>query len=250
MKILKFNTYNFLIDNLSESTEFADMQLSQLSNPLGPGYGFSQDAQMSIYSDGSSPYIDNYTRFSQMSIDLSRIMGSLHGFVSNGMNQKVDMFLEDIEEFSNLKILRMFINNQLKLDIFISFVFMEEEFFGVYRNFNGINKPKFNSDLLTDVRFGYINKEYYIKLNNYLYKILYNWFIPIPGDYIIINDEIKVKNSLGEIISIPKDSKIYVKGYNTDQDNDPFLIIKYKEEIYKLTKNDYFFFKYYCKKIN
>jgi len=126
---------------------------------------------------------------------------------------------------------------------------MDEEFFGVYRNFNGLNKPKFDTDLFSDPRFSYMNKDYYIKLNNYLFKILFNWFIPIPGDYIVLANELKMKNSMGDNTTIKMNSKIYLKGYNTDQDNDPFLMIKYKDDIYKIIKNDYFFFKYWTNKI-
>lgn len=253
MKIINYNKFKFLEENfpndlIKESTEFANMQISQLNNPLGPGYGWAKDPSMSIYSDDSSPYIDNYSRMSQMVGDLGRVMGSLRAAISSDMSSKLDYFLEDIEEYKNLKILRIFVNNNLKLDVFISYIFMNEEFFGVYRNFNGLNKPKFDTDLFSDPRFCYMNKDYYIKLNNYFFKILYNWFIPIPGNYVILSDNFKVKNSIGDNMNIKQNTQIYLKGYNTDQDNDPFLIIKYKDDIFKIIKNDYYFFKYWTKK--
>lgn len=254
MKIINYNKFKFLEENfpsdlIKESTEFADYQMSQLINPLGPGYGWSKDPSLSVYSDDSSPYIDNYSRMSQMVNDLGKVMGTLRSAISTDMSTKLDYFLEDIDEYKNLKILRIFINNNLKLDVFISFSFMDEEFFGVYRNFNGLNKPRFDTDLFSDPRFSYMNKDYYIKLNNYFYKILYNWFIPIPGDYIVLSDDFKIKNSMGDNVIIKKNTQIYLKGYNTDQDNDPFLIIKHKNDIFKIIKNDYFFFKYWTKKI-
>ena len=254
MKIINYNKFRFIEENfpvqlIKESTEFADLQLG-LSNPLGQGFGFATDPSMNIYSDGSSPYIDNYARKSQMATDIGKIINDLRGGFSDAFNNKFDYFLEDIDEYQNIKILRIFVNNNLKLDVFISYIFMDEEFFGVFRNFNEINKPKFQTDLFTDHRFPYIDKEYYIKLNNYFYKILFNWFIPKPGDYIVMCDELKVKNSMGNNIVIKKNSKIYVKGYNTDQDNEPFLMIKYQNDVYKITKNDYFFFKYWTKKID
>lgn len=254
MKFIKYNKYKFILDNfpeqmIKESTEFADMQLSQGSNPLGAGYGFAKDPTMSVYSDDSAPYIDNYSRMSQVVQDLGRVMNNIGGSVSDILRYKLDYFLEDIDEYKNLKILRMFNNNLMNIDIYISFVFMDEEFFGVFRNFNGLNKPKFESDLFSDPKYGYMNKEYYIKLNNYFYKIIYNWFIPTPGTYIVLNDTIKVKDSLGSNFNIKKNANIYLKGYNTDQDNDAYLIIKFKDDIYKITKNDYYFFKYWTKKI-
>ena len=111
--IIKFNKYNFLKENffvnedslIQESTEFATQELGQLSNPLGPGYGFAKDPTMSIYSDDSSPYVDNYAKASQVVCDLNRILSNLYGAVGDAMSMKIDMFLDDIEEYQNLKIL-------------------------------------------------------------------------------------------------------------------------------------------------
>ena len=136
MNILKYNKYNFITENfpdyiIKESSEFADMQMGQM--PLGAGFGFSQDPSLSIYSDGSGPYVDNYQRMSQVVQDLNRVMKSLYAQGSTSISRhKLDYFLEDLEEYQNLKILRVFINNKMKIDVFISFDFMEEEFFGVF----------------------------------------------------------------------------------------------------------------------
>ena len=255
MKVLRYNTYNFVNDNfpsqlVKESSEFGDMQMGRLSNPLGPGYGFAQDPTLSIYSDDSSPYIDNYQRLSQVVQDLARVMKNLYGAGALSISQhKMDYFLEDVNDFSNLKILRIFHNQRMLLDVFISFIFLDEEFFGVFRNFNSENKPKLDSDLFTDPRFSYIDNEYKIKASNYFYKILYNWFIPSVGEWKVLADELKVRNALGDIQSIKKGKTIKVKGYNTDAENNPFLIISFKNDIYKITGNDFFFFKYWCKKI-
>jgi hypothetical protein len=253
MKVMSYNKYNFLMENfpaqiLNESSEFAQSQMNQVSSPLGPGYGFAVDPSMSIYSDGNNPYVDNYARLSQMVNDFGRVMKELQGVASTSFKNKLDYFLEDIEEYQNLKILRIFENTNMKLDVYISFDFMEEEFFGVFRNFNGINDPQLDTDLLSDPRFSYIDKEYYIKLKNYIYKILYNWFIPSPGDYKILSDTLRAKNSMGQNAILKKNVMIYVKGYNTDADGNPFIIIKHKDEIYEICQNDYFFFKYRTEK--
>lgn len=255
MNIIKYNKYNFIVENfpddmLNESTEFGDMQMGQLSNPLGPGFGFATDPTMSIYSDDSSPYIDNYQRLSRTVQDLARVMKNLYGAGATSISKhKMDYFLEDVDDFQNLKILRIFENTKLNLDVFISFVFMEEEFFGVYRNYNGIDKPKLDTDLFHDPRFSYIDNEYRLKMSNYFYKILYNWFIPSVGEWKVLVDELNVKNSLGDNCIINKGKTIKVKGYNTDADNRSFLMINFKDDIYKITGNDFYFFKYWCKKI-
>ena len=251
MNVLKYNKFNFIHDNLSEhlineSSEFGDMQMSQ--SPLGPG--FAQDPSMSTYSDGGSPYVDNYERMSLIVKDLNRVMKDLYsqGALSIS-NHKLDYFLEDIDEYTDLKILRIFQNTKLSIDVFISFNFMDEEFFGVYREFNGLNKTKLQTDLFNDPRFRYIDNEYRLKLSNYFYKILFNWFVPSVGDYQIISNDLKVKDSMGNNIYIKGSNIITVKGYNTDSNNQPFLIIKKEPEVYKILNNDFFYFKYWCKKI-
>lgn len=254
MNIIKYNKYKFIIENfpidmIKESSEFGDMQMGQLSNPLGPGFGFAQDPTMSIYSDDSSPYVDNYARMSMVVQDLARVMKNLYGVGATSISKhKMDYFLEDVEEFQNLKILRIFENQKLNLDVFISFMFMEEEFFGVFRNFNGIDKPKLDTDLFTDPRLSYIDGEYKLKTSNYFYKVLYNWFIPTIGEYKVLKDELEVKNSMGDNYLIKKGKTITIKGYNTDADNRPFLMINFRNNIYKIIGNDFFFFKYWCKK--
>lgn len=253
MKIIKYNQYKFLQENfpinlLKESSEFVDMQMDMNPNPLGTGFGFAQDPTMSIYSDDSSPYVDNYARKGQMINDLSRIMKNLMGDLRSDIKlHKVDYFLDDIEEFENLKILRIFKNHNNLLDVFISFELHEEEFFGVFRDFNGINDPKLKTDLFTDPRFNYIDTEYYLKLTRYLYKIIYNWFLPKTGQYKVLQS-FPIKDSMGDKKELKIGSVFRVKGHNKDN-GDLYIIIKYKEDIYSIVGNDFYFFNYWTEKI-
>lgn len=254
MNVLKFNRYKFIYDNIPDSiikegAQFSDMQPGGMA--LGGGYGFASDPNVSLHSDDTSPYTDSYTRMSMVIQDLNRVMKNLYAQGSTSIDKhKIDYFLEDLDDYNNLKILRTYVNSKMLIDVFISFDFLDEEFFGVFRDFNGLNKPTLKTDLFTDLRFNYIDKEYRIKLSNYFYKILFNWFIPDNGDYIILSDELKVKNSLGSNINFKKGMNILVKGYNTDVNGNPFLIIHSKDNIYKIQGNDFFYFKYRCKKIN
>lgn len=253
MNVLNFNRFNFINENIpetiiKESSQFDDMQPGSM--PLGPGFGFASDPNISVYSDDCKPYTDNYTRLSMVVQDLNRVMKNLYAQGSTSIDKhKIDYFLEDLDEYNNLKILRTFVNTKLSLDVYISFEFLDEEFFGVFKDFNGMTKPKLKTDLFTDLRFTYIDNEYKIKLSNYFYKILFNWFIPENEDYIILSDELKVKNSMGSNVMFKKGQTIHVKGYNTDVNGNPFLIINSKDNIYKILGNDFFYFKYRCKKI-
>lgn len=256
MKIIKYNSYNFILENfpkdmITESSEFGDGQMGQATGPLGPGFGMAQDPSLSVYSDSSAPYIDNYQRLSKTVQDLSRVMKNLYGQGAISISKhKLDYFLEDVDDYQNLKILRIFKNNKLGLDVFISFMFMDEEFFGVFRDFNGENKTRLDTDFYSDPKFSYIDGEYCLKMNNYFYKILYNWFIPTVGEYTVLTDELMVKNSMGDNKIIKKGQKIKIKGYNTDANGKSFLILQFKTDTYKIIGNDFYYFKYWCKKNN
>ena len=89
-----------------------------------------------------------------------------------------DAFLEDIKLFKNLKILRIFENNNLKVDVFLSFDYDENEYFGAYRNFNGLGRPKLESELFYEPEYvlGYNtntdNKPYImIKVKDHTYHV-------------------------------------------------------------------------------
>ena len=54
---------------------------------------------------------------------------------------------------------------------------------------------------------------------------------------------------MGNIINLPKNRKVELINVDVDENNNPFIRIKYKNEIYKIDKNDYFFFKYWFETI-
>lgn len=252
MKILKFNKYSFLYDNfehLKESnSEFNQYQFGLDPFPLGPGYGFAVDPQLSIYSDDSSPYRDNYARTSQTINDIGRVMRNLQGQIITTFRR--NYFIDDIDDYENMKILRIFTNSSMKIDVYFSFDFKGEEFFAVFNNFNGLEKPpKMKSELFSDNRYRYIDREYYLKLNNYLYKIIYNWFIPNRGLYLNMKDIVNLKGDMGETIEFKEGKSLEVIGYNVDKDNDPYIIVRYENETYKIIKNNYYFFKYWFESI-
>jgi len=248
--ITSFNKFNFINNNFINEdygSEFLQYQFDLGPEPLGPGYGFAYDPQVSIYGFSDSRYSDKYSRNRGMTKTLQNMMN----YVYNGqdyLNIKNDNFINDVDFFNNLKILRININNMRYLDIFISFEFNDVEFFGVFKNFNWISKPILKSDLFSDPRFKYIDHEYILKLSNYFFKILSNWFSPKLGFYKNLLEGNSVKNDMGKIFKIKKNAIVEVIEVNTD-DNSPVIKIKIKNNIYTIEKNDYFWFKYRFEKI-
>lgn len=255
MKILKYSRYSFLnnIGFLNEGSEFQQYQfgIEPMGTQGGGGqYAFAQDPSMSYYNYQDSPYTDFYAR-------QSGLVANLNMAAKNATNQSdiifkdQNPFLEDINLYKNIKILRIFENNNLKLDVFISFLYDKNEYFGALRNFNGLDKPKFESEIFYDPEYQYrFNAEYKLKLGNFFYKKLEKWFIPEKGFYKNMKNENKVKDSLGKLFEMKTDQVAEVLGYNMNSDNKPYIILKYKDKTYHVEGNDYYYFKWRFEKLN
>ena len=185
MKVLKYSRYSFL-NSINEGSEFQQFQfgLEPMGTQGGGGqYAFAQDPHASYYNYQDSPYCDFYARQSGLVANLNQIMKGVKS-QSDLIEKEPDAFLEDLDLFKNLKILRIFENNNLKLDVFLSFQYDENEYFAAYRNFNGLIRPKLESELFYEPEYQYrFNPEYKLKLGNFFYKKLEKWFIPEKGFY-------------------------------------------------------------------
>lgn len=255
MKILKYTRYAFLSDNkLNEGSEFLQFQfgIEPMGTQGGGGqYAFSQDPSLSFgtnYQD--SPFTDFYARQSGLVANLTQIARNARSqsdIISKGNNP----FLEDIKEFKNLKILRIFENTNLKLDVYISFEYDNSEYFGVYKNFNSFEKPKFESELFYEPQLQYrFDGIYKSKLSNHFYKKLEKWFIPSKGFYKNMKNENIVKDPMGKLYEISENKVVEVLGYNLNSDNKPFIILKCKDKTYHVEGNNYYYFKWRFEKLN
>lgn len=237
----------FAIFENSEFNQFLGGDSGMGNNIFGAGYGFATDASLSIYSDDNRPYVDQYARSAGTTNKLMQMAQGAGKNLFNDprFNRKNDRFLEDSEYFKKLKILRMVQNENLKLDVYISFEFNEQEFFGVFKNFNGFIKPPFlnSPELLSNNnQYPYIDKEYILKLSNFLYKKLYNWFKPKPGLYVNLKENNQIKDEMGRLLFLNKGKIVEVMGFNEDENNDPYITIKLKGQTYYIEKNNYFWF--------
>ena len=246
--ITKFNKYKFIKENSEfNQYQFGISPSSALGGATGE-YGFAVDAGVSVFASQDSPYTNQYYATANQINNVLSIMKNVYQN-SNRPDVKLDYFLDDIDGYTDLKILRIHRNENLTLDIFISFLLGEDEFFGVYRNFNSIQRQKLISDLFTDSQFNYIDNQYRLKLDTYFYKILNNWFQPKKGDYRALKDVI-CRNQMGENTKIKENSQISVYSVNKDKDGNSFVRIKVNDDIFLINKNDYYFFNYWFEKIN
>jgi hypothetical protein len=253
MKLLKYNKFRFLnenVDKINEATDFVDFMQFGLGSPnsLSPGYGLGTDPQLSIYGQDDSPYVDFYARsrsFVTSVIDMTKMLYK----TAQDDRYKTDRFLEDVDEIKDLKILRLNVNENLKVDLYVSFGFYDQEFFGVYKNFNGLMKPTLKCELYSDPMYNYIDTEYRLKFDNFLYKSISNWFKPNKGFYKNLKSDNQVKDDLGKLYKIKKDSIIECTGWSTDKDNEPYINLKINENKYYIAKNNFYFFNYWFEKV-
>lgn len=255
MKIYNFRRYSFINETklITEDSEFLQYQfgIEPMGTQGGGGqFAFAQDPTSSYYNYQDSPYTDFYARQSGLVSNLDRLMKQNRK--QTGMVYKdVNAFLEDINEYQNIKILRMFENNNLKLDIFLSYNFNDKEYFGAIKNFNHISKPKFESEIFYDPEFQYrFDNEYKLRLSNFFIKKLEKWFIPEKGMYKNLKENNRLKSKMGKIFEMNSNKVVEILGYNTSANNEKYIIVKYKGEIYHIEGNDYYFFKWRFEKLN
>lgn len=253
MKISKFSRYSFLNEMKLNESEFLQYQfgIEPMGTAGGGGaYQFAQDPRSSYYNYQDSPYTDFYARQSGLVANLNQAVKNIRG-QSDIIYKDENAFLEDINLYNNIKILRMFENNNLKLDIFLSFEYNDKEYFGALRNFNGLAKPKFESELYYEPEYQYrFDSEYKLKLGNFFYKKLEKWFIPDKGLYRNLKSDNRLKDNMGKLYEMQANQVVEVLGYNFSSDNKPYIIIKHKDHTYHVENNDYYYFKWRFQKLS
>ena len=245
MIIKKYSKYKFLKEAYSDFNQFSQGGVSPHS--LGPGYGFAVDPSLSIYGNQDSPYVSAYNRTPMFVNALQGVLKNLNkDTIGNYSAIKYDKFLEDVDLYTNLKILRINKNTNQYIDVYISFDFDNEEFFGVFKNFNSIERKKLSTDLYTDSSYKYIDEIYKLKLDNYFFQILTNWFRPKNKKYLNLKKSgVYARDKMGNNFLIPYNSIIQVIMSNVDKDGNSFINFKYKDERYVINKNNYYYFNYW-----
>jgi hypothetical protein len=240
---------------VKENSEFNQYQMgSEVQTPFGPGYGFATDAGLSIYSDDNRPYVDQYARSAGSTNKLMQ-MAQKAGkdlFSDPRFSKRSDIFLEDSTEYKNLTILRMVQNESLKLDVYFSFEFNEQEFFGAFKNFNGFASPPVFTcpELLNESKFPYIDREYFLKLNNLFLKKMVKWFKPEPGLYVNLKEGNTIISNMGKQLYLKEGKIVEVLNQNEDENNELYINIKIKDQLFKIEKNNYYWFNWRFKPAN
>ncbi|CAG7580007.1 MAG: hypothetical protein SLAVMIC_00202 [uncultured marine phage] len=159
---------------------------------------------------------------------------------NNIYNSKKDRILDGMD-ITDLKILRMFPNNEIDLDVYISFKLDEKEYFGVIKKF--IQNPDVSTEAFNDPDL-HANKEWIIKTKGTLIKVIKNWMNISPSKWTALKDIQCTNIDTGELVMIKKDTPIKVL-----RTLDNTMIISYNDINCELKNMNFYYFNYWFDKV-
>lgn len=202
-------------------------------------------AQMGIHVDNPQLSINAFDKHEDgIRAGVSRINNIIHSLSnSSGFRAlKSKLALED-QNLTSLKILRIIKSDDVNYDVYISFVIDNEEYFGLIENIL-TNDTTLKSEVFKD--FDLVqSKEWIIKIKGSIIKCVKKWLLPEEGKYKLINEEVFCNSiTTGKMLKISKNSEIEViRSYDNK------IVIKFENEFYSLTNDNFIYFNYWFEKI-
>ena len=217
--------------------EFTEFNAQRL-NPDG--------AQMGVHVDNPQLSINAFDKHEDgIRAGVARINNIIHSLSnSSGFRAlKSKLALED-QNLTSLKILRIVKADDVNYDVYISFVIDGHEYYGVIDNIM-TNDTNLKSEVFKD--FDLVqSKEWIIKIKGSIIKCIKKWILPEEGKYKLINDEIFCNSiTTGKMLKLDKNTEIEVV-----RSFDNRIIIKYNNEFYSLTNDNFIYFNYWFERIN
>jgi hypothetical protein len=223
--------YNSLQTGMNPSTSFGLTDLSTINTggavePKDPNLSFD------AWDKHKANMRDEFSR-------MSDILASVFAQTNVKIGKQ---FEESIEDLSIVKIYR---NNNGALDIYIKFMFMDEIFYGSFKNWGHYNEPTFKSSITQIPELMY-QSENIIRLVGLIKETLDKWFKPTEDDYYRALQEVRVYNEMGQIFTLPQGAEVLIEDVVT-QDKEPIIYMSYDNRMYTLTGLDYYFFHWWFK---
>lgn len=212
-----------------EFTEFNAMRLNPDSVP------------QSTHVDNPSLSLDGYSRFDS---NLKNALGRLNTIFRDINKTNIAFSLKsggviESSDIKNIKILRIFPNDDIFYNVYFSFDIESEEYYGVIENIDSMN-PRLSSELFRDIKVqGGV--EWVIRIKGNLIKAIKSWLKPNKGNYLLLKDIDAMDNS-GQLTMIPINSKVKVSSSNKKE-----VFIIFNEKTYTLRGRNYIYFNYYFK---
>lgn len=208
--------------------EYSEFELQ--SNGTPTNY-FVKDPQLSY--DPFSSFVADTRSANLMLNQIVKGILDTNDFFDLRSNTVVNIF-----SLKDLKILRMYYNDHVNLDVYINFGFEDETYFGVIKNFNHENF-KFETELFNS---NYISKEFKIKIGGLIVKAIKKWLNAESGNYIALKDFRAINIISGKDIILKTGTLIKV---TLSTDNEIFF--EFNEIEYRISGIDYYYFNYFFK---
>ena len=232
-KIKKYN--DFLNEDINQGfSPSASFGASDLSGVNTGGSVSPKDPNMSFdpWDKHKANLRDEFSR-------LGDILKNVFAQTSVKMGKHFEESIED------LSIVKMYRNNNGAIDIYIKFMFMDELFYGTFKNWGHYNEPVFKSSI-TNIPELMHQKENIIRLVGLIKETLNKWFQPTEDDFYRALKDVKVYDQMGQIFTLPQGAKVFVEDVVT-QDKEPIIYLTYDNTLYTLTGLDYYFFHWWFK---
>lgn len=204
-------------------------------------------AQMGVHVDNPQLSINAFDRHEDsIRAGISKINDILQNLAGTSQfkSLKSKLALED-QQINSLKVLRIVNSDYVNYDFYISFTIGDKEYFGVVNDITS-KSPQLTSEVFKDYKNLIQSKEWIKRLEGLIIKNLKQCLRPKKGVYELLNDQIYCNSvDMPKRIEINKGDKVEVI---TTFENK--IIIKFKNDYYNLTNNNFIYFSYWFKKID
>lgn len=213
--------------------EFTEFNLQRLNPDNMPMAMHVNNPELS--QDAYDRHVDHIR---QMNFRLNNLLNTI-GSTNNVYNLKQDSPIDGLA-ISNLKILRTVNKDSVEIDLYISFMFNDKEYYGEIKDF--VHNPRLESEVFTDPDL-YLTKAWVIKIKGLIVKVIKQWMNIQRGKYTALKDIQSVDTETGNLIIIKEDTPIIVLRSLKDS-----IIAQYDNKKVEISGLNFYFFNYYFKK--
>ena len=233
--ILKFNEFHGK-QRLLEMSEF-NLQRFSGDNSL-VSVGTTQDPSLSV--NAFDKHEDN------IRVGMSRINNIMKSLSNTSAYRALKSKLTfETQRPTSIKILRIIPTN-VDYFVYVTFIINEVEYDGVIKDILSKN-PLFTSNVFQSENLVQ-SEEWVVRLKGLIIESFKKWINIEPGNYKILNDKITCINiKTGGIKTLIRGTEIEVLRTIL---NESKILIKFENETYSLTKDNFIYFNYWFEKIN
>ena len=211
--------------------EFSEFNAMRLNNDTTPQAIAVVDPSLSF--DPYSSHLFNGAEANKRLIDIAKGIMTNNDFMNLLANDRNKLL-----SIVNLKLLRLNFKSDINVDLYISFDYNDETYFGLIKNYNTYN-PQITSEFFT-LYNRLFTKEFKIKFDGIILKIFKDWFKIKKDEYKCLKSVSIVNTVSGDNTELPIGATIEVVGSSTTE-----IFLLYNGNRCKIIGKNYYLFNYY-----